>query len=531
MSQPILLSDEEISRYITDGYLILDSGLPEAVHARIYEKLQAVFNKEGNPGNNILPAVPEFQQVLDSPRVQGALMSVLGSDYLLHPHRFVHNNEPGKRTEEGELIGKGSQTFIGWHQDDHSPLSRPRHHYPRYAMILYYPQDTFDHVGPTQLIPATHLHRSIPDSDKPRTQKASGAAGACVLVHFDIIHGGSLNLADYSRYMAKFVFARASNPTAPSWDNRAPEWSAPQDHQSPAESPAVWSHIWNWMRGERTNAPLAPRAIHSAESLSQTLTESSSLEAQVAAVNALATLGSSAEPALPALLNALSGEEYVRQNAIYTLGIIGEAAIHPLIARLKAYSENRWKEGANAMETETYALIAIGSSAVPALMGLLTHENEWVQINALFALGEIGVPARSAVPALCRALHSPSHPVVRTALDALGQIGGAEAEILPELRRIFTESNPDWQDWIYRAWTGENQARVNAMMALLRLGYASEEAIETAISALDDPCGYVGGFGVEYLLRRDSLKALRAAVAFLKTHRWDDSLRKGVRTF
>ncbi|MCX6379253.1 MAG: HEAT repeat domain-containing protein [Armatimonadetes bacterium] len=531
MAQPILLSDEEVSRFITDGYLILDCGLPETLHARIYERLQWVFGKEGNPGNNILPAVPEFQQVLDSPRIQGALMSVLGSDYILHPHRFVHNNEPGKRTEEGELIGNGSQTFIGWHQDDHSPLSRPRHHYPRYAMILYYPQDTFDHVGPTQLIPATHLHRSISDTDKSRTLKGSGRAGTCVLVHFDTVHGGSLNLADYSRYMAKFVFMRASNPQAPSWNNQAPEWHTPKGHQSPVESPVVWSQIWNWMRGVQVNRNPTPRAIHSVESLVQTLEESTSLEARVSAINALATLGNSAEAAIPTLLNALSGEEYLRQNALYALAAIGEPAILPLIERLKACSENRWTESANAMENESYALSAIGASAVPALIGLLSHENEWVQINALFALGEIGKPARSAFWDVCAKLRSPAHPVVRTALDALGQIGGEEEEVLPELRRLFTESNPDWQSWMYRTWTGENQVRVNAMTALLRLGYDSEEAIQTAALALNDPCGYVGGFGVEYLLRRDSLTALRAAAAFLKAHRWDDSLRKGVRTF
>lgn len=531
MTQPVFLSDEEVSRFITDGFLVLESGLPPAVHAKIYEKIQSVLGKEGNPGNNILPAVPEMQQVLDSPRIHGALMSVLGSDYILHPHRFVHNNEPGKRTEEGELIGKGSQTFIGWHQDDHSPLSRPRHHYPRYAMILYYPQDTFDNVGPTQLIPATQLHRSIPEEDKPRTLKASGAAGTCVLVHFDVIHGGSLNLADYSRYMAKFVFVRASNPKAPSWNNRSPEWSAPQGRLSPVDSPVAWTHIWNWMRGEKTSEPPAPCANQGVESLIQRLEESSAREEKIAAINALAALGGAAEAAVPALINALGGAEYVRQNAIYALGSIGTPAVEPLIERLKALAENRWTEGANAMESEAYALSAIGEGAVPALTGLLSHENEWVQINALFALGEIGESARSAVPALCEKLHSPSHPVVRTALDSLGQIGGAEEVILPELRRIFTESNPEWQSWIYRAWSGENQVRVNAMMALLRLGFESDCAIETVASALNDPCGYVGGFGVEHLLRCDSPKALRAAIPYLKAHRWDDSLRRGVRTF
>ncbi len=102
---PVLLSDEQVRRFITDGYLQLDCGLPAEVHEAIYDKLQWILHEEGNPGNNILPAVPEMQQVLDSPVIRGALASILGPDYVLHPHRFVHNIEPAERTEEELRIG------------------------------------------------------------------------------------------------------------------------------------------------------------------------------------------------------------------------------------------------------------------------------------------------------------------------------------------------------------------------------------------------------------------------------------------
>ena len=148
-----LLNDEQMREFLCNGYLVLKPNLPTELHSFIYQKLQWMLDEDYNPGNNILPRVPEMNQVIESPEVRGALTSVLGSDYVVHPHRFCHSNMPGKMTEKGPEVGNGSTSFIGWHQDSHSPLSKPRHHFSRYAMVLYYPQDTPDTMGPTQLIP------------------------------------------------------------------------------------------------------------------------------------------------------------------------------------------------------------------------------------------------------------------------------------------------------------------------------------------------------------------------------------------
>jgi hypothetical protein len=69
------------------------------------------------------------------------------------------------------------------------------------------------------------------------------------------------------------------------------------------------------------------------------------------------------------------------------------------------------------------------------------------------------------------------------------------------------------------------------MMALLRLKPETNPWLDLITRALPDPCGYVGGFGVEILRRHNTPRALHAALDYLTTHRWDDSLKKGVRTF
>lgn len=500
LHEEALLTDSQMRRFVTDGYLIMKANVGSEVHQAIYDRLQWILHQESNPGNNVLPAVPEMQAVLDCAVVRGALTSVLGHNWVLHPHRFAHNNEPGGEITGTETkVGKGSHTFIGWHQDDHSPLSRPRHHFPRYAMLLYYPQDTPNELGPTQLIPATHLYRAFTDADRERGKQCSGDVGTCVLVHFDCVHGGSFNAADRTRHMVKFVFVRVEEPTAPTWDSGEPDWQTPASHEAPADCEIVWKRQWNWLCG-RASEP----------------TES----ADTAAISGL--------------MAAMEGDDPLRQNALYALAAMGESAVAPLITDLAVRIKDGWNEGAVVMENSAYALAAMGASAVPALIGLLDNPAEWVQINALFALGEIGTGAQAAYPHILRKLNHPSHPVVRATLDALGQIGVLAEDALPSFRRLLLETNPEWQTPLRRQWTGENQVRVNAMMALLRLSPQDDEWngwIDLVIAALNDECGYVGGFGAEILRRSDSSRALHAALDYLCAHRWDNTLKKGVRTF
>ena len=492
-----LLTDEQMRRFVTDGYLALNANVPAAVHLSIYDRLQWVLHHESNPGNNVLPAVPEMQIVLDSPVVRGALTSVLGRNWVLHPHRFVHNNEPGGEiTAEGAKTGKGSASFVGWHQDSHSPLSRPRHHLPRYAMILYYPQDTPDEMGPTQLIPATHLYRSHTAADRERGKQFSGPAGACILVHFDIVHGGSFNSSETTRHMAKFVFVRVEEPTGTTWDCRQPQWRAPERFEAPADSSVVWRRQWDWLSGR------APEAAAPAD-----------------------------HTAIPDLIAAMEGDDPARQNAIYALAAMGAAAVGPLAADLARRTRNGWNEDAVVMESSAYALAAVGAPAVPALIDMLDSESEWVQINALFALGEIGSAAAPAYQHVLHKLRHPENSVVRTALDALGQIGHVTEQTLPEFRRLLLTDNSAWQTPIRRGWTGQDQVRTNAMMALLRLNPCSDEWTDLVVAALPDACGYVGGFGVEVLRRQNTPRALNGALDYLCAHRWDNTLKKGVRTF
>ena len=276
------------------------------------------------------------------------------------------------------------------------------------------------------------------------------------------------------------------------------------------------------------NGVFPPRSV---QDLLPFLGEEYSLTERITTLQVLAEKGEAAAEATPHLMNLLEAEELLRLNSLYTLARIGESAVPALSADLRQRTQNRWNEGAVPMESSAYALAAIGKPAVPALLSLLEEESEWVQINAIFALGEIGSQAAEAVPALIEKLAHPSHPVVRTTLDALGQIRIGTRAALPAIEKLLLCSHPDWETPMLRQWSGQDQVRLNAVMALLRMGEEATEAETMVIRALNDVCGYVGGFGIEFLLRRQTPTALQAALHYLRAHRWDNTLKQGVRTY
>jgi hypothetical protein len=45
-----------------------------------------MFEGTGNLGNNVLPLIPEIQEIFDHPLVHGAMQGVLGENYAMHSH-------------------------------------------------------------------------------------------------------------------------------------------------------------------------------------------------------------------------------------------------------------------------------------------------------------------------------------------------------------------------------------------------------------------------------------------------------------
>ena len=521
MDAPKLLDDESVREFVTNGFVRLTPDVPPGVHDGIDRLLRFACEEETWYGNNILARVPQMYEVLDCPVVRGALTSLAGPDYYLHPHRAVHTSTPAANRSAGALdpavnappMGKGSMAGSGWHQDAQSPLSRARHHVPRYLIGFYFPHGTPVAMGPTRVEAGSHLYAH---PIEPRNVVLDAIpSGTFFLLHFDMVHAGFPNLTDRTRYMVKFVFARTRHPASPSWDNAEAAWRRPAGCIPEYDLPATWSWLWDWMRGARPQRPAPPPAKGGE-------VDPGGQAARLERIYARAARGE-VERLGEDLLASAGRDRHERKLARDEAGrVMPRDDIHgyPL----------RWNERAVVMEDATYGLAAGGAPAIPVLAALLARDDPWLRINAAFALGELGPAAVVAVPALAALLDDPHQQVVRQALDALGAIGHGLEAALPAVERLLTDSNPAWQEaQVMRGWVAEDQVRLNAAFVLLNAvsnpGPADRETIERiAAAALGTGNGYVCAVLAETLVRIGTPTAHARAIRYLSERRWDETL-------
>ena len=521
--KPKLFTDEQMRQFVTDGYVAFIPDVPHDVHKTVMEKLQYMVDKEFNYGNNVLPRVPEMDRILNSPEVRGALISVLGPGYIEHPHRFCHYTGPGV-----------DQKFaLQYHQDGYTPLGRPRQHYPRFARIMYYPQNTPVEIGPTYAIPGTQYHKELMDEDRHNGLPLTGKAGMVSITHFDVGHAAGFNKINKPRHMIKFVYTRAEEPNEPSWNCRDQVWKNPEKWESPHNLNLVWSHIWDWLCGKQNL--YESFSILKSDSKNRSL-YSNDLGTRISAMHSIAASGDI--KAIPALIERLNVDpQWDRLMSIYTLGALGHQAVAPLVSVIKDSVLGKddpitkiWKEGSFSMNDAAHALAAIGAASLDSLIELLNHPNEWVKVNAAYALGEMDSTAAKAVPALTHCLDDPSHCVVRTATDALSTIQHHSETFIPSLERLLKERRIEWQNIVARNWSPNDEVRVNATMLFTRLGKKASSSERLLLDKLADPNGHVSAFALEALRRIGTPLAMEGVMQYLMSRRWDESLTKE-RTF
>ena len=550
-----LLNDEDIRHFIVNGYVNVTADVPTHIHQTIYDKTDELFagaidfrgDRQHNPLNNILPLVPELQMVLESPEVRGALTSLLGNGYVMHPHRHCHPNFAGstptppvdalsKRAPHGE-----ERLMMPLHKDGHAGGKRPRHRTPRWAILFYYPQPCLAKQGPTCIIPGTqYIREFMLDGERERHEvhaggngtrllrenflnrnlvPMSGELGTVWIMHFDMVHSFLQNYVSLNRYGMKFVFMRTEQPTAPSWHSDSSAWQPPEINHVPYDAEILWTYVWNWMYGKtdlyETDRPAATRDAASAIEALKT----GDAATRMKAANELGFMRTHGAAATSALVDALEDRyEPVRRNAIYALGAIGTPAVEPLIDALDSEKEAFEMEPILHICDPAHGLAAIGVSAVPALISALKDERENVRASAAYALGEMGPVAAAAVDGLIALLTDASEEVRRHATSALGMIKVPVSKTVPALVRVLEDRD-------------DTDLAFFAAQALTRIGPDATEAVPALREALLSDSAYVRGFSSEALSRIGTAEALQALVPFLRTARWFNYVKKSTPAF
>lgn len=459
-----LLDDRAMAQFIAQGFTLIQSDQPASFHQQMCADLDQIHADEGNPGNNILPRLPQIGQVYDSPPVRGALTSLLGPGYSMHPHRYCHLNRPGS---EGQ----------GWHKDDYVFDQNVRHHRFRWVMAFYYPQDVTEDMGATAVMPGRQFHNTISSRDADQSTetelKLCGPAGTVALVNFDVWHRATANTSPNNRYMLKFQFLRMAEPVGPSWDNQTNEWPGVEADQHPLLS----AEVWHWIRGAD---------------------------------------GSQTQPdGEPARLEDLDDEDEDRRlQAVYGLC---DGQIPALLEALRRQARGLPEEqppsspanpqGSNPAElSAAYALAAVGPAAVGPLAEELEHADWRVRAAAADVLGNMGRAAGSAAPRLADCLADDNMWVRRNAAEALSNLAPDDEQTMARLVEALGDE--------------EDRVRRNAALALAKIGPAAAPAVDGLVTLLDDENRYVRYNGALALQRIGTPEALQALCDNLSTARW-----------
>lgn len=421
------LSAEQLDAFLTDGYLVLqprDLGPVDHQYlynraAGLYQTAEATANKSAHLdtlGDNLRAQIPSLDGVLADPVIDGALTTLLGTDYLLHPHSYCH---------------RSSERDQQFHQDGNLPWNERGHyrsHRPDWAMLFYYPQSVDATNGPTEVVPGSQywtvnhetpnggwhpddrIDRSIGDDlgddldnrdalIRRSLSRGLGVpnlagqfvhlpAGSVVLAHYDLIHRGSRTAGALDpRFMFKFYFARVRQPQP----GQTP--IEPVKTPTPGNIAPVVEANRRWLAGLQPEGIPAARSTANLDRANQALL-SDREDLRVAEAYALGRAAAGDDQrAIETLSAALhAADEATRRAASHGLRQAGESGVPVLLRGLDSSSVSVRRPAVAGLAT---AAAAASPEALSKLIHLVAADQDiLVRSNAAYCLGQF---ARSPV--------------------------------------------------------------------------------------------------------------------------------------
>lgn len=214
----------QVEQFHHDGFLVIPEALANEEVARVRAGVERAFaerNAEAEMYNMVkiwrpkmFERGPEFEELVDNPRLVDLVETILGPDCHLIAMSAL-------RTGPGEGISH-------WHSDETVRFPRPvdvpldpRIPIPCFVLNFnYYLCDVDEELGPTQFVPGSHRSGRQPGPDDLSAdgspvyegrgvESGIGKAGTAVMWHDQVWHRGATNrTADRTRWVQQAPYGR-----------------------------------------------------------------------------------------------------------------------------------------------------------------------------------------------------------------------------------------------------------------------------------------------------------------------------------
>ena len=191
------LNDRQMVEFCRNGYVMLEGVVPDEVNRRAVEFLDEHDSPEPS---EILEQDWFVDGVIKNPAGAGAVRSLLGKDFTLPAMMANHRVTC-------------PAPALNWHQDGGSILT------PRldYLQVFYYPEAATRELGPTEILPGSHLYRGYGGLlSRLRSVRQSvltaSSAGTIFVTVYSIWHRRSASAGSGIRNNPKYNYWRTVEP-------------------------------------------------------------------------------------------------------------------------------------------------------------------------------------------------------------------------------------------------------------------------------------------------------------------------------
>jgi hypothetical protein len=192
------LGDREVLAFCRSGFLVLEGVVPAAINRRTTDFLETNTHYEPT---EILEEEWFVEGVILNREAAGAIRSLLGRNFHLPVLMSNHR------------VTAPAPAIAGWHVDGNSQWGAALN----YLQVFYYPQETPLALGPTELLPGSHLvfnqQRAMAHLGNLRgVYRAPAPAGTIVVTAYPIWHRRGNASGTGLRNLLKYFYWRTESP-------------------------------------------------------------------------------------------------------------------------------------------------------------------------------------------------------------------------------------------------------------------------------------------------------------------------------